>query len=351
MKAVALREHLTIEHPESLLDLTLDTPEPSDTELLVEVQAVSVNPVDTKVRAPKDSILEAPKVLGWDACGIVLAKGAACELFDIGDRVFYAGDITKPGCNSQYHTVDQRLVGQAPKSLSAAESAAMPLTSITAWEGLFDRLRVDLEADNSDRTILIIGGAGGVGSIAIQLAARVAGLRVITTASKPESIDWCLRQGAELVVNHYKDLPGQLRSLGFTELDYILCCNDTDMHFEAMCDLIRPQGLICAMVDNRKPLDNAKLKSKSAGLVWEFMFTRAMFECDDILEQHHILNEVARLLDEGILSCTMRERLSPIDAANMKTAHAKLESGSMLGKFVLEGWGDSNASIGASSKQ
>ena len=340
MKAVGLKRHLPINDREALLDLELSIPKAWAHDLLVKVEAVSVNPVDTKVRAPKpnDPIEAEPKVLGYDAVGVVVEAGDASSGFKIGDRVFYAGDITRQGSNSQYHLVNSRIVGHAPSTLSNSEAAAMPLTSLTAWEALFERLGISLEADDSDRTILIIGGGGGVGSIATQLAKRVAGLNVVTTASKRGSIEWCVRNGADHVVNHKDDIAQQMITLGYDGADYILCCNGTDQHFDAMCSIIKPQGHICCIVDNVAPLAMEKLKPKSASLTWEFMFTRAMFKTPDMNEQHRILCEVSRLLDEGILETTLIEAMSPINASNLMRAHQKLEKGEMMGKVVVEGW-------------
>jgi zinc-binding alcohol dehydrogenase family protein len=265
--------------------------------------------------------------------------GDASRGFKEGDRVFYAGDVTRQGTNSEFHLVDWRIVGHAPNKLTNAQAAAMPLTALTAWEALFDRLGVSLEADNSDKTLLVIGGAGGVGSIACQLASRVAGLKVVATASKRGSIEWCVSNGANHVVNHYDDIKLQMSTLGYEHADYILCCSNTDQHFDAMCDIIAPQGSICSIVDNVAPLALNKLKPKSASFSWEFMFTRAMFKTPDMIEQHHILCEVSRLLDEGILHSTVKETLSPINAKNIRYAHQKLENGEMMGKLVVEGWG------------
>jgi zinc-binding alcohol dehydrogenase family protein len=338
MKAVGLIRYLPIEDEDSLLNYDLPIPKAYSFDLLVKVDAISVNPVDTKIRSPKPDIEDNPKVLGWDAVGTVVKTGDATRLFKEGDRVFYAGDITRPGCNSEYHLVDERIVGRAPKSLSNAQTAAMPLTSLTAWEALFERLGISLEEDNSQKTLLIIGGAGGVGSIATQLAARVAGLKVVTTASKKGSIEWCVHFGAKHVVNHYDDIQQQMSTLGYDSADYILCCNNTDQHFEAMCDIIKPQGRICSIVDNSQPLPLERLKPKSASFSWEFIFTRAKFKTDDMIEQHHILNEVSRLLDEGILESTLTKTHTPINAETLKHAHQLLEAGAMMGKLVLEGW-------------
>jgi len=340
MKAVGLRRYLPISDVEALLDVEVAVPKAWAYDLLVKVEAVSVNPVDTKVRAPKpnDPVEAEPKILGYDAVGIVVEVGGASSGFKVGDRVFYAGDITRPGSNSEFHLVDSRIVGHAPLTLSISEAAAMPLTSLTAWEALFERLGVSLGADNGDRTILIIGGGGGVGSIATQLATKLAGLNVVATASKRGSIEWCVRNGANHVVNHRDDISQQMATLGYDGADYILCCNGTDQHFDIMCDIVKPQGKICCIVDNVAPLAVNKLKPKSATLTWEFMFTRAMFKTPDMIEQRHILCEVARLFDEGILESTMSEVISPINASNLKRVHHRLEKGEVMGKIVVEGW-------------
>jgi zinc-binding alcohol dehydrogenase family protein len=339
MKAVGLQRYLPIDNPDSLRNYSLPIPKAYAQDLLVKVDAISVNPVDTKVRSAKAEIEDAPKVLGWDAVGTVVKAGDAAQLFNVGDRIYYAGDITRQGCNSEYHLVDERIVGRAPKKLSNAQAAAMPLTALTAWEALFERLGISLEEDNSEKVLLIIGGAGGVGSIATQLAARVAGLQVVTTASKKGSIEWCVHFGARHVVNHYDDIKEQMSTLDYEGADYILCCNNTDQHFDAMCEIINPQGRICSIVDNTEPLALERLKPKSASFAWEFMFTRAKYKTPDMIEQHHILNEVSRLLDEGILESTLNKTHTPINADTLKHAHQMLEKGEMVGKLVLEGWG------------
>ena len=337
MKAVALTQYLPIDHPESLLDVTLEKPVPQGRDLLVAIKAIGVNPVDTKVRVSKTSVEPQPRVLGWDAAGIVEAIGPDVSGFQVGDRVFYAGDITRPGSNSEFHLVDQRVVGHMPHSLSFEQAAALPLTAITAWEALFDRLRVPTPPHAMPRkTILIIGAAGGVGSIAVQLAAKVAGLTVIGTASRPESAQWVRELGAQHVINHFEDMPAQLAALGIAGADYVLILNDTDRHFPAAARIVAPQGLICTIVENRAPLDVALLKGKSAGLVWEMMFARTMYNTADIKEQGHLLNEVARLVDQGTLRTTLSQVLSPINSANLRKAHALLEQGSVIGKLVLK---------------
>lgn len=341
MKAIGLSHYLPVTDESCLLDIALPLPHPSARDLLIKVEAISVNPVDTKIRAPKDLIEAEAKVLGWDACGTVVSVGDEVTLFSPGQKVFYAGDITRAGCNSEYHLIDERIVGHAPAKLSTEQAAAIPLTALTAWEALFSRMGINLEGaspeGSSQKNILIIGGAGGVGSMACQLASNLAGLTVIATASRPESIAWCKDMDADYIVNHH-DLMADMRALSIKEVDYILCCNDTDMHFDNMAELIAPQGQICSIVENTQPLTLSKLKTKSASFSWEFMFTRAMFKTDDMIEQHHILNEVARLLDEGILKTTLKEVLTPINAQNLRTAHAKLEQGRMIGKLVLSSW-------------
>lgn len=345
MKAIALTKYLTIDNPESLVDIELEMPQPINRDLLVKVDAISVNPVDTKIRAPKPQVEENPKVLGWDACGTIVSVGDGVSLFQEGDKVFYAGDITRSGSNAEFQLVDERIVGRAPNSLTIEQSAAIPLTALTAWEALIDRLGISLEGalisprqEQTNKSVLVIGGAGGVGSMAIQIASQLAGLKVIATASTAESLAWCEALGADHVINHYHEMPTQLMDLGISGCDYILCCNNTDMHFDTMVEVIKPQGKICSIVDNTKPLELQKLKAKSATFVWEFMFTRAKFQTDDMIEQHHILNEIARLLDEGIFKTTLKETLSPINAENLRLAHQEVEAGNMIGKLVISGW-------------
>ena len=336
MKAVALKAYLPIDNPQSLLDVELENPVPQDHDLLIAVSAISVNPVDTKVRAPKDKHEDQPRVLGWDAVGVVEAIGPAVSLFKPGDRVYYAGDITRPGSNSEYQLVNERIVGRAPASLSNAEAAALPLTAITAWEGLFDRLRINRHEDAA-KTLLIIGGAGGVGSIAIQLAKQLTMVTVIATASRPETREWCLSLGADYVVDH-RELINSMHAAGHEQVDYIFCLNNTDQHWLSLCDLVKPQGIICSIVETKQPVDLNGLKNKSASFVWELMFTRSMFQTDDMIEQHHLLNEVSGLIDAGKIKTTVTNVLSPINAENLRRAHAQLESGTTIGKVVLEHW-------------
>jgi NADPH:quinone reductase len=340
MKAVALHRYLPIDHPESLIDVTLQRPVPQGRDLLVAVKAIAVNPVDVKVRAPKDKLEAVPRVLGWDAAGVVASVGPEVTGFKPGDRVYYAGDITRPGSNSEYQLVDERIVGHAPASLSLEQAAALPLTAITAWEALFERLHVprqaQLLAGQRQRSILMIGGAGGVGSIAIQLAARLTSLHVIATASRPESRQWVQELGAHALIDHFGDIPAQLAALGHAEVDYVLILNDTDRHFPTAAQVVRPQGSIATIVENAAPLDVSLLKAKSADFVWEFMFTRSMFQTADMDEQGKLLDAVAQLVDQGEIRTTLNKLLSPINAANLRSAHAELEAGRAVGKIVLK---------------
>jgi len=305
-------------------DLELPTPTPTGRDLLVKVEAVSINPVDYKQRKQATG----SRILGWDAAGTVSAVGSEATLFKPGDEVYYAGDVTRPGCNSEFHLVDERIVGRKPKKLDFAQAAAMPLTSITAWEAFHDRMKV-----RAGKSILIINGAGGVGSIGIQLA-RHAGLRVIATASRPQSIAWVKELGADEVVDHRKPLAPQVK-----QVDYVAnFSGDLDSYWDAMGEVVAPQGAVVAIVGNTKPLAMDVVRSKSVSVCWELMFTRPRFKTPDMIEQHRLLNQVADLLDAGTLRCTLRETLSPINGANLRKAHARVESGTMTGKMVLRGW-------------
>lgn len=334
MKAVALTRYLPIADEQSFLDVDLPKPSPTGRDLLVEVRAVAVNPVDVKVRSPKDKVEEVPRVLGWDAAGIVAAVGPEVTLFRPGDAVYYAGDITRAGSNQQFQLVDERIVGRKPARLSFAEAAALPLTTITAYEALFDRLRIDRDGANAGETILMIGGAGGVGSIAIQLAKR-AGLTVIATASRPETVAWVKDLGADHSVNHHGDMVAEVRALGLTHVNHIAIFNDM-RHWAAAVELIRPQGGIVTIDDTDLPMPMAGMKTKAASLHWEFMFTRSMHQTPDMIEQHRLLSFVADEVDAGRLSTTMSEVLSPINAANLRRAHGLIETGRAKGKIVLE---------------
>jgi len=313
----------------SLNDIELPKPAPAGRDLLVKVEAISVNPVDTKQRKAGSPT---PRVLGWDAAGTVAAAGPQVTLFKPGDAVYYAGDVTRPGCDSEYHLVDERIVGRKPKSLDFAQAAAIPLTAITAWEAFFDRMKVQ-----KGRSLLIIGGAGGVGSIGIQIA-KIAELKVLATASRPETIAWCKELGADHVIDHRKPMRPQIEALGMKHVDYIANFNEVDEHWATIGDLIAPQGAIVLIVSNKAPLNVDAVRAKSAAICFELMFTRPRFQTHDMIEQHKLLNQVADWLDSGKLRGTLKQTLSPINAANLRAAHAKLESGTMIGKLVLKGW-------------
>lgn len=338
MKAVGLRNYLGLDHPESLLDVELPEPVPSGHDLKVAVKAIAVNPVDTKERIRGTKTEDPPRVLGWDAAGVVQSVGEKVTLFRPGDEVFYAGDVTRPGSNAEYQLVDERIVGHKPKSLSFAEAAALPLTSLTAWEALFDRLHIDTQGAHRDRTVIIVGGAGGVGSIAIQLAKRVASLKVIATASRSESAAWCRELGADEIVDHSGDLVAQLQNSKIAGVDYALITHDPDKHFPAIVNALLPQGLIASILAFKQPPDLSPLFRKSGGIVWELMFTRPMCNTRDMIQQHHILNRVSQLLDARDIRSTLNNVIGKINAANLKNAHAQLESGSAIGKLVLEGF-------------
>ncbi|CAG9213851.1 Zinc-type alcohol dehydrogenase-like protein [Paraburkholderia sabiae] len=338
MKAIGLTRYLPIDNPESLVDVELDKPQPTGHDILVKVEAISVNPVDYKVRSPKDTVEKTPRVLGWDASGTVEAVGPDVTLFKAGDPVFYAGSITRPGANSEFHLVDERIVGRKPASLDFTQAAALPLTAITAWEALFDRLGVSPQGGDAGKSVLIIGGAGGVGSIGIQLAKQLAKLTVIATASRPESAKWAKELGADHIVDHFGDMPEQLKAIGFEQVDFVLMFNDTDRHFPAAAAVIKPQGGIATIVENARPVPVELLKAKSAAFHWEFMFTRSMFGTPDMIEQHKLLTEVARLVDAGTLRTTVGESLGKINAENVRRAHKMLEEGRAIGKLVLAGF-------------
>ncbi|MDE9451690.1 zinc-binding alcohol dehydrogenase family protein [Aliiroseovarius sp. Z3] len=333
-RAVALTRYLPVTEPDAFIDMELPVSGPTGHDILVEVKAIAVNPVDTKIRAPKDKIEETPRVLGWDASGIVSAVGPDVTLFKPGDAVYYAGDITRPGTNQQYQLVDERIVGRKPTTLSYAEATALPLTTITAYEAMFDRLGIDRDGADAGQSILMIGGAGGVGSIAIQLAKR-AGLTVIASASRPETIGWVKELGADHTVNHREDMVAQTRALGFQHVDHIAIFNDM-RHWDAAVELIRPQGGIVSIDDTDLPMPMAGMKTKAAALHWEFMFARAMHQTPDMIEQHNLLSFVANEIDAGRIRTTVSEVLSPINAENLRKAHAAIEAGDAKGKIVLE---------------
>ena len=337
MKAIAYYESLPINDPKALQDIELPEPVAGPRDLLVEVKAISVNPVDTKIRqnvAPEGG---AAKVLGWDVAGVVKAVGRDVTLFKAGDKVYYAGSIARAGGNSELHVVDERIVGHMPKSLGFAEAAALPLTAITAWELLFERLQVREGKVDEGQSLLIVGAAGGVGSILTQLASQLTALNVIGTASRPQTQSWVQALGADLVIDHRQPLSEALKAAGHPQVTHVASLTQTDLHFAQLVEALAPQGKL-ALIDDPKALDITALKRKSLSLHWEFMYTRSLFETADMQEQHTLLNRVAELIDAGILKTTVGEHFGTINAANLRRAHALLESGTSKGKIVLEGF-------------
>lgn len=337
MKAVGYKESLPVTDARSLIDVEMPDPVPGARDLLVEVKAVSVNPVDTKVRMRAAPEPGGVKVLGWDAAGVVKAIGPAVTLFKPGDEVFYAGSVARPGTNSQLHAVDERIVGPKPRSLNFAQAAALPLTSITAWELLFDRLGIVRGDPQRKGALLIIGAAGGVGSIMIQLARKLTGLTVIGSASRPQSRDWVLKLGAHHAVDHSKPLADEVRSLGIQHVEFVASLTGSEQHLAQVAELIAPQGRY-GIIDDPKTLDVVLFKRKSVSLHWEFMFTRAVFETADMVEQHRLLTKVAEMVDAGNIRTTLSADYGPINAANLRRAHALIESGRSTGKIVLTGF-------------
>ncbi|CAE6954832.1 MULTISPECIES: zinc-binding alcohol dehydrogenase family protein [Pseudomonas] len=338
MKAVAYYQPLPAEHPEALQDVQLAEPVPGPRDLLVEVRAISVNPVDTKIRQGVTPADGAAKVLGWDASGVVKAVGSEVSLFQPGDRVFYAGAIDRAGANSELHVVDERIVGHMPSSLSFADAAALPLTAITAWELLFERLQISEGSANQNQTLLIVGAAGGVGSILTQLARRLTGLTVIGTASRAQTQAWVRELGAHHVIDHSKPLSEELARIGVGQVTHVASLTQTEQHYEQLIEALEPQGRLALIDDPVQPLDVMKLKRKSLSLHWELMFTRSLYQTEDMIEQHRLLERVSSLVDSGVLRTTLGEHFGRIDAANLRRAHALLESGKARGKIVLEGF-------------
>jgi zinc-binding alcohol dehydrogenase family protein len=336
MKAVAYRESLPISAPNSLIDIVVPEPVPDGHDIMVEVHAVSVNPVDTKIRRNVAPPAGEAKVLGWDAAGVVRAVGDQVTLFKPGDCVMYAGSLVRPGTNSELHLVDERIVGPMPASLSFEEAAALPLTSITAWELLFDRLGVR-EGKDPAGTLLVIGGAGGVGSILVQLARQLTGLTIVATASRPETQAWVRELGAHHVIDHTQPLPQQLRDIGFEQVDYVASLTNTEQHLPEIVEALAPQGKL-GLIDDPDSFDVKLLKRKSISLHWEFMYTRSMFQTPDMSEQHRLLSKVAKLVDKGVLRTTLAGNFGTINAENLRRAHALLESGKARGKIVLSGF-------------
>ncbi|CAI8894732.1 zinc-binding alcohol dehydrogenase family protein [Pseudomonas soli] len=336
MKAIVFTQHgLPLTDPASLYDSDLPAPVPGPRDLLVEVRAIAVNPVDTKVRAGSGST-DQPKVLGWDAVGVVRAIGEEVTLFQPGDEVFYAGAIDRPGSYSELHLVDERIVGHKPRSLDNASAAALPLTSITAWELLFDRLGVR-EGGGEGQSLLIVGAGGGVGSILTQLARQLTNLTVIGTASRPETQAWVRQLGAHQVIDHNQPLAPQLDAVGIGQVDLVISLTHTDRHFAQLVEVLRPQGRL-ALIDDPASLDVVPLKRKSLSLHWELMFTRSLYQTADMIKQHELLERIAGLVDEGVIKTTLGEHFGAINAANLRRAHELIESGKAKGKVVLEGF-------------
>ena len=337
MKAVGYYHSLPIQDPQALQDIELPEPVAGPRDLLVEVKAISVNPVDTKVRQNAQPDAGTAKVLGWDVAGVVKAVGSDVSLFKVGDKVFYAGSIARPGANSERHVVDERIVGHMPNSLSFADAAALPLTAITAWELLFERLGIAQGKTDVHQRLLIVGAAGGVGSILTQLARQLTGLKVIGSASRPETQAWVRELGAHAIVDHRQPLSEALKQAGIDAVTHVASLTQTDQHLAQLVEALAPQGKL-ALIDDPKTLDIALLKRKSLSLHWEFMYTRSLFETPDMIEQHHLLNRVAELIDAGTLRTTVGEHFGTINASNLRRAHALLESGKSKGKIVLEGF-------------
>jgi zinc-binding alcohol dehydrogenase family protein len=337
MHAVGYRECLPVDDPNSLIDLEFDRPTPFGRDLLVEIRAVSVNPVDVKQRV-REKPADGPRILGFDGAGIVVATGAEARLFRPGDAVYYAGSVRRSGTNAQFHLVDERIVGRKPGNISFAEAAALPLTTLTASELLFDRIGVAMGAEADRRSLLVIGGAGGVGSIAIQIARRLTGLTVIATASRTHTRDWCLAMGAHHVIDHSQPMQPQLAAAGFADVDIVLSLTASDRHLPEIAAIIAPQGRV-GVIDDIKGFDITAFKTKSVSIHWEYMFVRPVFGTHDIEEQHRILDRTAALVENGQLRSTLGEIVGPLDAAHLRTAHRLVESGKACGKIVLEASG------------
>lgn len=337
MKAVGYKTAGALDRPDALIDIEIDTPVATGRDLLVRVQAVSVNPVDYKIRMNRPPEGDAPAILGWDAVGEVVSVGGDATLFKAGDLVWYAGAINRSGTNAEFHLVDERIVGNAPTSITAAQAASLPLTALTAYEMLFDRLRVNDPVPGAANAVVIIGGSGGVGSIAIQLLRAMTGMTVIATASRPETSDWAKDLGAHHVIDHTKPLTPQIEALGLGQPGYVFSTTHTHQYIEQIAEFIAPQGRF-GLIDDPETLNIMPFKVKAVSTHWELMFTRSLFQTADITRQHDILNEVAGLLDAGKIRSTATEVLGKIDAATLKRAHAILESNKAKGKLVLEGF-------------
>ncbi|MGF1731776.1 zinc-binding alcohol dehydrogenase family protein [Photobacterium kasasachensis] len=341
MKAIGYLAPKSIDQQDALVDFELPTPTATGRDLLVKVKAVSVNPVDTKVRASAAPEEGQYKVLGWDAVGEVTAVGEEVEHYQVGDKVWYAGDISRSGTNTEYHLVDERIVGKQPTTVSDTQAAALPLTAITAWELLFDRLQFDLtpNAEKSAKIrLLIIGASGGVGSILTQLAAKLTNATIIGTASRPESQKWVTELGADYVIDHSKPLTEELKRIEIDDVTHVISLTQTQAHFDQIIEALAPQGHLALIDDPTEPLDIMKLKRKSLSLHWELMFTRSLYQTEDMDKQRQLLNSVSAMIDDGELVTTLGQHFGKINAENLKKAHAYIESGKSIGKVVLEGF-------------
>jgi zinc-binding alcohol dehydrogenase family protein len=337
MKAIGYTHSLDINEPNALMDLEIDKPSASGRDLLIKISAIAVNPVDYKIRQRVNPEGGEPKILGWDAVGEVVDIGSDVTKFAVGDRVYYAGDLTRPGSNAEFQLVDERIVGKAPKSLSDSDAAALPLTTITAYELLFDHLKLKQQSEKSEEVVLVVGAAGGVGSIMLQLLKTLTGATVIATASRESSKNWVQELGADYVVDHSQPMAEQIKALNVGEVTHVASLNNTHQYIDTYVEVMKPKGKL-ALIDDPESLDVAKLKQKSLSLHWEFMFTRSMFETDDMAEQSRLLSDVASLIDEGKIKTTVGKHLGKINAANLIEAHKALEEGSAIGKLVLEGF-------------
>jgi zinc-binding alcohol dehydrogenase family protein len=334
MKAVGFYRNLPITDSEALVDIELPTPAPLARDLLVRVKSISVNPADVKQRQNAAPANGQARVVGYDAVGTVVEVGSQVSFFRPGDEVFYAGAVNRPGTYAEYHAVDERVVGRKPSTLTDSEAAALPLTSLTAWELLFDKLKVPYGSKRSDDALLIINGAGGVGSILIQIARRLTGLNVIATASRPETIEWCKIMGAHHVIDHRQPLIEGLREIGVSGVRYVASLTASDQHRDSILEVLKPHGAL-ALIDDPASFDVVPFKRKSLSVHWELMFTPTLFQTPDMGEQHNILTEISALVDSGVLKTTLNHYLGEINAENLRKAHALLESGKGIGKTVL----------------
>lgn len=335
VRAIGFTGGCALTDKDAFVGMEAEMPEAKGNDVLVEIKAVSVNPLDAKVRGRLVDKTPSPSVLGWDASGVVKAVGERVTFFEVGDEVYYSGSIMRSGSNATHQLVDERLVGIKPKTLSFEEAAALPLTAITAWESIFDRLKINPESDQG-KSIFIIGGAGGVGSVAIQLAKNIANLKVVTTASREDSKQWCLDLGADVVLDHSKDLLEQYKEAQLTQPHYILCLSSPDQYFEQMSEIVLAQGSICCIVDFERAVNLNILKSKSISLVWEFMMTRSMHDTDDMAQQHQLLDIFSSIVDDGAVKSTLKNTLGNLTIDNLVKAHSLIEKSNTVGKIVLK---------------